>query len=85
MNGPTSIFGPDGWIVQKMNYRDGLPNGEMLTYRNGNVETRSSYMNGNLEGEFITYNETAAVIGKAQYSKGSSRANPCGSIRKDKS
>src|SRR5438034_690500 len=57
LNGPTSIFGSDGWIVEKMMYRDGKPNGESLTYRNGAVQTRSNYVDGLLEGEFISYDE----------------------------
>ncbi|MBP5352444.1 MAG: hypothetical protein J6Y91_01600, partial [Alphaproteobacteria bacterium] len=70
-NGTTSIFDESGTLLERVDYKKGIRDGEALIYYyNGNIEFVMHYRDGALNGRVEQYDINGALIGKMTYKKG---------------
>lgn len=69
--GITTVFNQSGTLLQRIEYKKGVRNGEAISYyENGNVEAVAHYRDGALDGRLEQYDINGALVGKMTYKKG---------------
>ena len=69
--GMTSIFDESGTLLQKVEYKKGVRDGQAISYYfNGNVEFMAKYKDGALHGRLEQYDINGGLIGRMTYKKG---------------
>lgn len=69
--GVTSVFNMQGLLLQRIEYKKGVRDGEAVSYyANGNVEVVAHYKDGALNGRLEQYDINGALVGKMTYKKG---------------
>ena len=76
--GVTSVFNLQGLLLQRIEYKKGVRNGEAVSYyANGNVEVIAHYKDGALNGRLEQYDINGALLGRMTYKKGWFREGYC--------
>ncbi len=71
LNGETSVYTPDGTLMQVTNYSKGLKHGrEKVYFGNGRIHYTANYNHGNLNGEVKQYDLSGALVGEMRYKNG---------------
>ena len=71
LSGETSVYLPDGTLLQTTEYSKGLKHGkEKVYFGNGRLHYVANYSRGSLNGEIRQYDMAGTLIGEMRYSKG---------------
>ncbi len=78
LHGETSVYTPDGTLVQTTNYSKGLKHGkEKVYFGNGRVHYVANYSRGVLNGEVKQYDLAGALVGEMRYKNGRYTSRYC--------
>ncbi len=78
LSGETSVYTPDGTLLQTTNYSKGLKHGkEKVYYGNGRIYYTANYNRGVLQGEVRQYSMSGEKIGQMYYNKGRYTSRYC--------
>lgn len=71
MNGPQTIFHPNGKIAKKYSVKDGVPYGSVKTYSDsGNIIMDQNFVDGMPNGSCVTYFSNGKVQSESNYVDG---------------
>lgn len=71
MEGPDKFYSSEGYLLSVTEKKNNISNGKReIYYPNGNLKFVDYYVNGEREGEFISYDENGNVIKKEMYRAG---------------
>ncbi len=78
LHGETSVYTPDGTLLQTTNYSKGLKQGkEKVYFGNGRVHYVANYSRGVLNGEVKQYDLAGALVGEMRYKNGRYTSRYC--------
>lgn len=70
LNGPSLIFNNRGQIESKSDYKAGIFDGEVATYKFGRIEKMTPYSKGKIEGTYEEYNQKGKLLKQIEFKNG---------------
>lgn len=70
LNGPTLKFTNRGQIESKSDYKAGIYDGVVATYKFGRIEKTTPYVNGKIEGTYEEYNQKGKLLKSVEFKNG---------------
>ena len=70
LNGPSFTFSNRGQIEQKSEYKAGIYDGLVATYKFGRIEKSTPYVGGKIEGTYEEYNQKGKLLKEVEFKNG---------------
>ncbi len=70
LNGPTLTFNNRGQIEAKSEYKAGIYDGHVASYKFGRIEKSTPYVKGKIEGTYEEYNQKGKLLKQIEFKDG---------------